>query len=121
MATPVLMPQLGESVVEGTIGRWLKHEGDTIKEMEPLLEVETDKVNTEISSPASGTVLNIIVPEGTVVAVGTALAMIGQPGEAAESGAGSAVTQVAPAVSAPAQPVPTLAAAPAAVAPSRPA
>ncbi len=82
MATQVVMPQLGESVVEGTVGKWLKKVGETVKELEPLLEVESDKVNTEIPSPAGGTVLALYVEEGTTVKAGTVLAMIGQPGEA---------------------------------------
>jgi 2-oxoglutarate dehydrogenase E2 component (dihydrolipoamide succinyltransferase) len=114
------MPQLGESVVEGTIGRWLKQEGDTIKEMEPLLEVETDKVNTEISAPASGTVLKILVEEGTVVTVGTALAMIGEPGESVEGGPGRPVIQAAPIIQIPTPSTPAPAAAPTAVAAGRP-
>ena len=82
MATEVIMPQLGESVVEGTVGRWLIGEGETIEEYQPLLEVETDKVNTEIPAPASGVLLKVLVPEGTTVNAGTVLALIGQPDEA---------------------------------------
>ncbi len=82
MATEVTMPQLGESVVEGTVGRWLIAEGEEIQEYQPLLEVETDKVNTEIPAPASGVLLKILVPEGSSVTVGTPLAFIGRPGEA---------------------------------------
>ncbi len=81
MATQVIMPQLGESVVEGTVGRWLKKEGDLIDAYEGLLEVESDKVDSEIPSPASGTILKIYVPEGQTVRAGTVLAIIGQPGE----------------------------------------
>jgi 2-oxoglutarate dehydrogenase E2 component (dihydrolipoamide succinyltransferase) len=76
------MPQLGESVVEGTVSRWLKQVGDNIKEFEPLLEVSTDKVDTEVPAPADGVILQIYVPEGTTVERGVLLAMIGQPGEA---------------------------------------
>jgi pyruvate/2-oxoglutarate dehydrogenase complex dihydrolipoamide acyltransferase (E2) component len=82
MPTKVVMPQLGESVVEGTVSRWLKQEGDTIAEYEPLVEVSTDKVDTEIPSPASGIVLKIYVPEGTTVERGVLLAVIGKPGDA---------------------------------------
>jgi len=82
MSTQVVMPQLGESVVEGTVGKWLKKVGDSVKELEPLLEVESDKVNTEIPSPAGGTVLALYIEEGTTVNAGTVLALIGQPGEA---------------------------------------
>lgn len=81
MATKVVMPQLGESVVEGTVGKWLKQVGETVDEYEALLEVESDKVDSEIPSPAGGTVLAIYVPEGETVQAGTPLAVIGQPGE----------------------------------------
>ncbi len=81
MATNVVMPQLGESVVEGTVGKWLKSAGDKIEQYEPILEVVTDKVTTEIPAPASGTLLQIIVPEGETVKAGTILALIGGQGE----------------------------------------
>jgi 2-oxoisovalerate dehydrogenase E2 component (dihydrolipoyl transacylase) len=86
MATQVVMPQLGESVVEGTVGKWLIAEGEKIKEYEPLLEVLTDKVDTEIPAPASGVLLKILVPEGTTVTAGTLLAFIGEPGETTPEG-----------------------------------
>ncbi len=81
MPTQVIMPQLGESVDEGTISKWLKDIGDEVKEFEPLLEVITDKVDTEIPSPAEGTVLAILEAEGTTVNAGTLLAWIGSAGE----------------------------------------
>lgn len=81
MATEVIMPQLGESVVEGTVSRWLIAEGGEVEEYQPLLEVETDKVNAEIPSPASGVLLKIVVPGGATVKAGTVLALIGQPEE----------------------------------------
>ncbi|MCB9456528.1 MAG: 2-oxo acid dehydrogenase subunit E2 [Anaerolineaceae bacterium] len=87
MPTQVIMPQLGESVVEGTVSRWLKQVGDTVEEYEPLLEVSTDKVDTEVPAPASGVLLQIIVPEGQTVERGTLLAVVGQPGEKAEEAA----------------------------------
>jgi pyruvate/2-oxoglutarate dehydrogenase complex dihydrolipoamide acyltransferase (E2) component len=90
MATNVIMPQLGESVVEGTVSKWLKHEGDTVNEFDPIMEVNTDKVDTEIPSPASGTILKVYVPEGTTVQAGTLLAVIGEPGEAAPDGGNGA-------------------------------
>src|SRR5687767_3854434 len=107
MATQVVMPQLGESVVEGTIGRWLKREGESINEYEGLLEVESDKVDTEIPSPASGTVIKILVPEGQTVSVGTVLAVIGQAGESAgdngePSGQAQPTVVAEPAMAAPA-------------------
>ena len=89
MATKVTMPQLGESVVEGTVTRWLKEVGDQIDEYEPLLEVNTDKVDSEIPSPTSGRLLKILVPEGTTVQAGELLALIGDDGEA-EAGEGAA-------------------------------
>lgn len=81
MATKVLVPRLGEGVDELTIVKWLKNEGDPVKEMESLLEVETDKVVTEIPSPATGVVLKIFVPENTITQVGEVMAWIGQAGE----------------------------------------
>ena len=81
MPTKVIMPKLGESVVEGTVTAWLKKEGEQIEEYEALLEVNTDKVDTEVPSPASGTVLKILVIEEETVKVGTVLAWIGEPGE----------------------------------------
>lgn len=77
MAVQVQMPHLGESVDEGFITKWLVAEGDFIEEYEPLLEVNTDKVDTEIPSPASGVLLKILVPEGTTVQAGSVLAWIG--------------------------------------------
>jgi len=91
MATKVLVPLLGEGVEEVTIIKWLKKEGDSVNELEPLLEVNTDKVDTEIPAPASGTVLKIVAEEGIPAKVGEILAFIGEAGEsvegAAESGA----------------------------------
>jgi 2-oxoglutarate dehydrogenase E2 component (dihydrolipoamide succinyltransferase) len=81
MATKVVMPQLGESVVEGTVMKWLRQEGEAIEEFESLLEVESAKVNTEIPSPADGVLLKILVPEGTTVNAGTIIAWVGEPGE----------------------------------------
>lgn len=77
------MPQLGESVTEGTIGRWLKRPGETVAKYEPLLEVITDKVDTEVPAPEAGTLLEILVGEGETVRVGTVIARIGAPEEAA--------------------------------------
>jgi 2-oxoglutarate dehydrogenase E2 component (dihydrolipoamide succinyltransferase) len=81
MATKVVVPRLGEGVEEVTITKWLKQEGETINELEPLLEVNTDKVDTEVPSPASGTVLKIVAHEGAAAKVGEVLAFIGKPGE----------------------------------------
>jgi 2-oxoglutarate dehydrogenase E2 component (dihydrolipoamide succinyltransferase) len=86
MATKVLVPLLGEGVEEVTVIKWLKKEGDSVNELEPLLEVNTDKVDTEIPAPATGTVLKIIAEEGLPAKVGSVLAFIGKPGESVESG-----------------------------------
>lgn len=82
MATKVLVPRLGEGVDEVTISKWLKGIGEDVKELEPLLEVNTDKVDTEIPAPVSGVVLSIALQEGVTARVGELLAVIGQPGEA---------------------------------------
>lgn len=87
MATQVIMPQLGESVVEGTVTKWLRREGETVQEFDALLEVNTDKVDTEIPSPSGGTLLKILVPEGETVRAGTVIAWIGSPEEAVPGGA----------------------------------
>ena len=91
MATKVLVPLLGEGVEEVTVIKWLKKEGDSINELEPLLEVNTDKVDTEIPAPASGTVLKIVAEEGAPAKVGTVLAFIGKPGENVDGDSGSTV------------------------------
>jgi len=88
MATKVLVPRLGEGVDEVTVTKWLKQVGDAVNELEPLLEVNTDKVDTEIPAPATGTVLQIIAQEGIAAKVGELLAIIGKPGEAVDSSAG---------------------------------
>lgn len=77
----VSMPQLGESVTEGTIGRWLKQPGETVEKYEPLVEVTTDKVNAEVPSPLAGTLQEIIAEEGATVAVGAQIAIIAAAGE----------------------------------------
>lgn len=92
----VLMPQLGESVVEGTISRWLKRVGDPVRAFEPLLEVSTDKVDTEIPAPADGVLLEILVEAGKTVAKGTRLAVIGAAGESPAPKHESAVSEAAP-------------------------
>jgi pyruvate/2-oxoglutarate dehydrogenase complex dihydrolipoamide acyltransferase (E2) component len=81
MTTKVLVPRLGEGVEEVTITKWLKREGESIQELEPLLEVNTDKVDTELPSPATGVVLKVFLSENTTAKVGEILAVIGQPGE----------------------------------------
>ncbi|MFM1937641.1 MAG: hypothetical protein RLZZ320_499 [Actinomycetota bacterium] len=106
-ATPVVMPALGESVTEGTVTRWLKNVGDNVVVDEPLLEVSTDKVDTEIPSPASGVLLSIEVSVDSTVAVGTRLASIGASGAApaTPAPAAPAAPVVAPVAAAP-KPVP---------------
>ncbi len=100
--TTVTMPQLGETVVEGTITKWLKQEGDHVDQDEPLFEISTDKVDTEVPSPAAGTLTKILVPEGQTVSVKTPIAEINGAGTATGEAAGAG----APPVSArePAQP-----------------
>src|SRR5271155_15772 len=82
MSVSVSMPQLGESVTEGTVTRWLKREGERVEPEEPLLEVSTDKVDTEIPSPVSGILRGITVAEDETVAVGAELAVIDEEGSA---------------------------------------
>ena len=118
MAVSVQMPALGESVTEGTVTRWLKQEGDTVVADEPLLEVSTDKVDTEIPAPASGVLTKIIAHEDDTVAVGAELAIIGEAGEAPATPANEPVAAAAPPPPAPAPPPPPPA--PAAPAPQTP-
>ncbi len=107
MPIAVRLPKLGEGVVEGTISRWLKQEGERVEELEPLLEVATDKVDTEIPAPASGTVLKILYPENATVAVGEVIAYIGEPGETVPEGKGkSAPAAQPPTPEAPPEPAP---------------
>ncbi|MCW2610551.1 MAG: putative dihydrolipoamide S-succinyltransferase, partial [Cryptosporangiaceae bacterium] len=97
--TPITMPALGESVTEGTVTRWLKQVGDSVEVDEPLLEVSTDKVDTEIPSPVAGTLVEIVVAEDETVPVGAQLAVIGGAG----SGGTSAPAEAEPAQAEPAQ------------------
>ena len=87
MAFSVQMPALGESVTEGTVTRWLKQEGDTVELDEPLLEVSTDKVDTEIPSPAAGVLTKIVAQEDDTVEIGGELAVIGDATEGTQGGA----------------------------------
>ena len=97
MATEVNLPELGESVTEGTVTRWLKQVGDQVAVDEPLLEVSTDKVDTEIPSPFAGTLTKILVGEDETVPVGGDLAVIGggAPTAAASAAPGSMVSDMA--------------------------
>src|SRR5215831_15489389 len=101
MPTDIIMPQMGESIVEGTITKWLKKPGDKVQRDEPLFEISTDKVDAEIPAPASGVLQEIKVAEGTTVGVNTVVGTIAVDGEAA-----SAKPATGPAKSAPAPAVP---------------
>jgi pyruvate dehydrogenase E2 component (dihydrolipoamide acetyltransferase) len=85
MPTPVVMPQMGESIAEGTIVRWIKKVGESVDRDEPLFEISTDKVDAEIPSPAAGVLTDIKVQEGETVAVNSVVAEIGQPNEVREA------------------------------------
>jgi pyruvate dehydrogenase E2 component (dihydrolipoamide acetyltransferase) len=119
MTFSVTMPALGESVTEGTVTRWLKAEGDTVAIDEPLLEVSTDKVDTEIPSPVAGVIAKIVVGVDSTVAVGAELAIIndGASGSAAPVVAAPVAVDPAPVVAAPVAPAPVVAA-PVAAAPA---
>ncbi|MDM7922602.1 MAG: 2-oxoglutarate dehydrogenase, E2 component, dihydrolipoamide succinyltransferase [Pyrinomonadaceae bacterium] len=93
-ATEVVMPQMGESITEGTVSKWLKAVGEKIEKDEPLLEISTDKVDAEVPSPAAGTVLAINVEEGQTVEVGAVLAMVGAEGSAAAAAPASPAPSV---------------------------
>jgi pyruvate dehydrogenase E2 component (dihydrolipoyllysine-residue acetyltransferase) len=101
MATDVLMPQMGESITEGTVVKWLKKVGETVQRDEPLLEISTDKVDAEIPAPAAGVVTEILAKEGDTVAVNSVLARLGEAGEVG-AGASAAAAAAAPALAAPA-------------------
>ncbi|MFJ2005892.1 2-oxoglutarate dehydrogenase, E2 component, dihydrolipoamide succinyltransferase [Streptomyces chartreusis] len=121
--TDVVLPALGESVTEGTVTRWLKSVGDSVEADEPLLEVSTDKVDTEIPAPTSGTLLEIVVGEDETAEVGAKLAVIGVAGAAPAAAPAPAAPAPAPAAPAPAAPAapaaaPAAPAAPAAAAPA---
>jgi len=110
MSTNVIMPQMGESIAEGTITKWLKQPGDAVDRDEPLFEISTDKVDAEIPSPAAGVLLEIKVPEGETVEVNTVVGLIGAAGEKAAPGA---APSPAPKPGSPAATTPAPAAAPA--------
>ncbi|MDF5758525.1 biotin/lipoyl-containing protein, partial [Spongiactinospora sp. TRM90649] len=104
MPVSVTMPQLGESVTEGTVTRWLKKEGERVEADEPLLEVSTDKVDTEIPSPSGGVLTRIVVAEDETVEVGAELAVIDESGSGA--GAATPAEQPAPQAAPAPQPAP---------------
>src|SRR5688572_31759260 len=95
--TDVIMPQMGESIAEGTITKWMKKVGDKVERDEPLFEISTDKVDAEIPAPAAGVLKEIRVQPGTTVAINTVVGVIGAEGEAA-------ATAPAPAAAAPPAP-----------------
>src|SRR6266550_8128063 len=115
MAIDVVMPQMGESIAEGTVVRWIKKAGEKVERDEPLLEISTDKVDAEIPSPAAGTLSEVLVKEGQTVAVNSVVARIAGEGEAAKP----APQQKAAPAPAPA-PEPAKAAAPAPATGNRP-
>ena len=112
MATELVMPEMGEGVIEGTIAKWLKQVGDDIMLYEPILEVETDKVTTEITAEIAGTLLEIKAPEGETVPVGGILALIGEAGESAAPATPKAESpkEMAPQAAAPKEAAPQTAA-----------
>src|ERR687888_1744193 len=101
MSTEVVMPQMGESIAEGTIVRWIKKVGEKVDRDEPLFEISTDKVDAEIPSPAAGVVSEIRVKEGETVPVNSVVAVIGGAGEAV-----SAPSAPAPKAAEPPKPTP---------------
>ena len=113
MSVDIKMPALGESVTEGTVTTWLKSVGDSVEQDEPILEVSTDKVDTEVPAPASGILENIAVQEDEEVAVGTVLGTIGDGTAAAPAPAAPPAPEAAPATAAPPAPAPAPEAAPA--------
>ncbi len=104
MPTDIIMPQMGESIVEGTITKWLKKPGDKVQRDEPLFEISTDKVDAEIPAPASGVLQEIKVSEGTTVGVNTIVGTIAVDGEAAAAPAKSSAAK--PAAAKPEEPKP---------------
>jgi 2-oxoglutarate dehydrogenase E2 component (dihydrolipoamide succinyltransferase) len=110
MATEVIMPQMGESIAEGTITKWMKKVGETVKRDEPIFEISTDKVDAEIPSPVAGTLTEIRVQEGQTVPINTVVAVIGEAGE--QPAAAASAPKPPPAQPAAAAPPPTPAPAP---------
>ena len=108
MAVTVELPHVGESVVEGTIGKWLKQPGETVRRYEPLVEVVTDKVTMEVPSPVAGELLQVFAEEGETLPMGAPIAEVGEPGESpsATPPPGSVAPVAEPPAAAPAQPAP---------------
>jgi pyruvate/2-oxoglutarate dehydrogenase complex dihydrolipoamide acyltransferase (E2) component len=120
MATTIKMPQLGESVTEGTIERWLVKEGDTVEQYDPLFEVVTDKVNAEVPAEIGGTISKILIPDGETVAVGTAVAEIDAEGGGAAAEAPAAEAPGEATAGAPGEPTAGAPGEPTAEAPAEP-
>ena len=99
MSTPVVMPQMGESIAEGTIVRWIKKVGDAVDRDEPLFEISTDKVDAEIPAPAAGVLLDIAVKEGETVPVNSVVATIGAAGTKVAAPAAAPAAATPPPVS----------------------
>ena len=99
MSVDVVMPQMGESITEGTVSKWLKSEGDRVEKDEAILEISTDKVDAEVPSPGAGILLKINTPEGETVEVGTVVGVIGEAGEQPAAG-GPAASKAAAAIAA---------------------
>jgi pyruvate dehydrogenase E2 component (dihydrolipoamide acetyltransferase) len=112
MATEIIMPQMGESIAEGTITKWLKKVGDSVKRDEPIFEISTDKVDAEIPAPVAGTLVEIRVAEGQTVAINTVVGVLGEAGEAVAAPPAAAKPAEAPAPAAATAPPPAAPAAP---------
>ena len=96
MAVTVELPHVGESVVEGTIGKWLKQPGDSVRRYEPLVEIVTDKVTMEVPSPVEGELLRLLAAEGDTLPMGTPIAEVGEPGETPSADTPAPAASVAP-------------------------
>src|SRR3954453_10908410 len=96
MSVDVVMPQMGESITEGTVSKWLKQAGERFDKDEAILEISTDKVDAEVPSPGAGILLKINTPEGETVEVGTVVAVIGEAGEAGANAPSSSGSVISP-------------------------
>src|SRR5512143_2989299 len=112
MATEIIMPQMGESIAEGTITKWMKKVGESVKRDEPIFEISTDKVDAEIPSPVAGTLVEIRVGEGQTVPINTVVGMIGEASEAGVSAPATTTAAAEPAPAPAAAPAPPPTAAP---------
>jgi len=112
MAVDVIMPQMGESIAEGTLVKWLKNVGDKVERDEPLFEISTDKVDAEIPSPSAGTLLEVLVQPGQTVEIKTVVGRIGAAGEQPRDSAAKPAAPPSPGNAAPEPQAPTAPAAP---------